>query len=211
MIGVVQWPAMEPPPRPVLPYATPTSLRRIRKPLRTEIVTDPKLPYINYIEQSAEQKPNVVLAIAFALLTAILIGTMAWWEWRRHAGPRLGQALFLTTFCLGQITAILYVIQVVWTRTSLSVQHGELWLDVQTLVGTHAKRWESDQVDGIEAWTTDEGDRLLEPLAELHVRPRSGVTVKLMRNYSRAQLVPIAAAFERELRQGLVPPAHHET
>jgi hypothetical protein len=197
---------MSQPARAVLSYATPRSLRRARNPLRTQIITDDTLPCLHFIEVSAERKKDALWGIAFLALTLVLIGSMAGSEWRRVATwgvrqGRVGQALFLTSFCLAQIGAILYVIQKIWTRTIIAVRDTELWLDVQAPFGANLRRWERAEVDGIEAWTTDEGDRHVQSLAELHIRPRQGATVKVLRNYSRGQLVPIALALDAELKR----------
>jgi hypothetical protein len=191
------------PPRPVLPYATPQSLRRIRKPLRTRIVRDENLPYLNFTEVS-DDRYQAIGASLFVLFTLLIMAAMAWHEWQRLATldlrrSRPGQALFLTAFCLIEVGAILAVIQIVWTRTTISVREGELWLEVVAPVGSNSRRWSTGQIVSIEAWTTDEGDMMLDPLAELHVRPRQGMTIKLLRNYPRDQLAPIAAALDLEL------------
>ena len=196
-------PPPPPPPRPVLTYATPQSMRRVRKPLRTRIVSDENLPYLNFTEVS-DDRYQAIGASVFVLITLLIMGAMAWYEWHRyfsrggHHG-RLGQAVFLTAFCLMQVGTIAAVIQIVWTRTTLSVREGALWLEVVAPVGSSSRRWGAGQVGGIYAWTTDEGDILLEPLGELHVRPHQGATIKLLRNYPRERLVPIAQALEREL------------
>ena len=196
---------MEPPPRPVLPYATPQSMRRMRKPLRTRIVSDENLPYLNFTEVS-DDRYQAIGASVFVLITLLIIGAMAWYEWHRYVSlgghhGRLGQAVFLTAFCLMQVGTIVAVIQIVWTRTTLSVREGALWLEVVAPVGSSSRRWTAEQVGGIYAWTTDEGDMHLEALGELHVRPQQGATIKLLRNYPRERLVPIAGALERELSQ----------
>lgn len=195
-------------PRQVLPYATPKSLRRVRKPLRTKIVREEGRGDAHFIEISAEEKDQVVWGMVFLGLTLLLIGWMGWREWERLIDygmkrGRAGQAVFLTTFFLAQIGAILYVIDVVWTRTILAVRDGELSLEVEGPFRSSVRRWGADEVDGIEVWTTDEGDRVLEPVGEVHVRPRQGATVKLMRNYPRSELVPVALELEAALR----PPA----
>jgi hypothetical protein len=195
-------------PRQVLPYATPKSLRRVRKPLRTKIVREEGRGDAHFIEISAEEKDQVVWGMAFLGLTLLLIGWMGWREWERLIDygmkrGRAGQAVFLTTFFLAQIGAILYVIDVVWTRTILAVRDGELSLEVEGPFRSSVRRWGADEVDGIEVWTTDEGDRVLEPVGEVHVRPRQGATVKLMRNYPRSELVPVVLELEAALR----PPA----
>ena len=192
-------------PRQVLPYATPKSLRRVRKPLRTKIVQEQGRDYVHFIEVSAEEKDQIVWGIVFLGLTLLLIGWMAWGQWERlivlgMKRGRLGQALFLTAFILAQVGAVFYVIHVVWRRITLAVRDGELWLEVDAPFGSSLRRWGADEVDGIEAWTTDEGNRELEPIGEIHVRPKQGATVKLMRNYPRGQLVPIVLALEGALR-----------
>jgi hypothetical protein len=197
---------MSQPAREVLSYATPRSLRRARKPLRTQIVTDDSLPCVHFIEVSAEPKKDAIRGILFIALTLLLMASMAWMEWRRVAilgvrQGRVGQAIFLTSFCLLQIGAMLYVVQKIWTRTVLAVRDCELWLEVEAPFGANLRRWARQDVDGIEAWTTDEGDRHLEALGELHIRPRHGATVKVFRNYSRSQLVPVALALDAELRR----------
>ena len=192
-----------PPPRPVLPYATPQSMRRMRKPLRTRIVSDENLPYLNFTEIS-DDRYQAIGASVFVLITLLIMGAMAWYEWHRYISfgghhGRLGQAVFLTAFCLMQVGTILGVIQIVWTRTTLSVREGALWMEVLAPVGSSSRRWAAEQIGGIYAWTTDEGDMHLEPLGELHVRPQQGATIKLLRNYTRERLVPIAEALDREL------------
>src|SRR5688572_10516743 len=118
-------------PRQVLTYATPKSLRRVRKPLRTKIVREEGRDFVQFIEVSAEEKDQIVWGIVFLGLTLLLIGWMAWGQWERlielgMKRGRLGQALFLTAFIVAQAGAVFYVIHVVWRRITLAGRDGEI-------------------------------------------------------------------------------------
>ncbi len=208
--GVVELRGMDEP-RHVLTYATPRSVRRFRKPLRTRIVRDERLPYVSYTEESND-KAQAPAAVAFALVTLLIVGAVTWHEWHRVVTMGLGrgrpvQAAFLTLFCLIEAGAIAAVVQQVWKRTILSVRDGELWLEVVAPVASSSRRWRADQILGVDVWTTDDGDMLHEPLAELHVRPQGVMTMKLFRNYPRSQLLPVAGAIEAGLAYELAASA----
>ena len=193
---------LSPAPEPaiVLEYQTPISRRRLRKPLRTQILHDPDAGLLAYTEVSAD-KSQARGALLFSLVPLAVSTFHAAYEWSCFSQRRfeLGDAILLTCVVLILLALIGAVLTITWRRTTLYVRDGVLLLEVTTPFSASARKWPADGLLGIEAWTTDAGDTLLEPIAELHIRPRFGSPFHLFRDYPRALLAPIAEALSREL------------
>jgi hypothetical protein len=194
-------PGRTPVPVQVLQYATPVSKRRFRKPLKTQLLLSHHTPPT--VTECSAEKSQAVGAIIFSIFPLLIMGWMAFDGWQRSLKgfrSRIGEAAFLSSMCVVLIACVLAVIWQVWRKTVLVAEDGGLSVIFSSVFGSRQRQFPPGAVAEVTVWTTDEGDKgTLEPLGELHLRPVTGETLKLFRDYPRRQLDLIARSLSAAL------------